>query len=236
MANLPILFRIQEIESRLQALKREADQAYGNPDLLAVDSQLKEINRLLIKSRNHLKATRNSQKQMNMELESCQERLKVEEEKLYSGTTSSSKELGLIQQKAAEYVKSKAKIEDDIIKLLEEDENFTGKIRDLEKSLTVFEQQKSLIGRQIEQRLLIISDEVKELQTELSAVEDQVPVQWLERYRRIAKSHNGVGIAKMKSDNCGGCHVGLSDSLFLKVKRGEDALFFCENCGRILYF
>lgn len=236
MAYLPILYRIQEIESRLQTLRKAEEQARGNPELIALEAVFGDTVNQINQKEKDLKTVRGSQRQLELELKSCQEHLKVEEGKLYSGFTSSSRELESIQHKATEYYKSKEKLEDELLKLLEEEESLTGQIQEHRRNLENMEKQRGIILLEVDRKLREIAMEVQDLDQELSGLLEKPPAEWLERYRKIAKSHNGIGIAKIKSDSCGACHVGLSDSLYQKVKRGDDQLVFCESCGRILYF
>ncbi len=236
MAYLPVLFRIQEIESRLMALKKVAEQSSSNANLLALETLRGELEQSLNTINNKQKKISSTQKQMEISLQDCQEHLKTEETKLYDGSVSTSKGLEQIQQKAAEYRKNKENYEDQILSLLETDEKLNQDRVGLQKRLQACNDEIGLIKEEVNRKLAEIAFEEKQLQTELEELIPQIPTDWWERYRKIAKSHFGVGLARIKAGSCGACHVGLSDNLLRKAKQGEDALIFCENCGRILYF
>lgn len=236
MAFLPILYKVQEIESRLSALKKEAAQAKINSNLSAVEGLAKQTTEKIVINQTKQAAIRSNLRKSELELKACQEHLKIEEGKLYGGAVTSSRELELIQQKAAEYNKLKTKYEDEVLQLLETDENLTGQLDDLQKCEAECKQEIVKLQQEIRQKLQEINIEIIQLEPELPDLKAQVPAEWLERYERISKSHYGVGIARMKADMCGACHISLSDSHLQKVKRGEDKLIYCENCGRILFF
>jgi predicted nucleic acid-binding Zn-ribbon protein len=173
---------------------------------------------------------------LELELKDCLEHVKHEEEKLYNGSIMSSKGLEQVQQKATEYKNHQVVVEDQILGLLEEDEKLSAQQTNLQKRLTVCDQETSTILQQIKQKSAEIAFEEIELNFELEELRPKVPPEWLARYQKIANAHFGVGIAKIKTGSCGACHVGLSEALLGKAKQGEDTLIFCEDCGRILYF
>lgn len=236
MAFLPVLYRIQEIETALNALEQREAAAKQDPNYQALKMLQQQLESSLVLLEKEMGQSNSSQRQMDLELKSCLEHIKVEEQKLYSGKTSSSRELEQIQQKMTEYQKSKDKYEEQLLELMEAAENFLTRQNEeksrLEKCLQEMQANKKIIN----QKLLEIKLEKTDLEAELSDLVSQIPPEWLERYRKIAKSHRGIGIAKVKQNSCGGCHVSLSESLLQKIKRGNDQINFCENCGRILYY
>ena len=227
MAFLPILYRIQELDSQALALKRTLDQAAADPNILAVQTLQQQIVTSLGKIETQRQRINSAQRQLELDLKACQERLGHEEAKLYDGTVVSSRGLEQVQQKATEYRNQQAKIED---------EKLAAEQSDLKKRLTACEAETAAIQQRLKQQSMEIALEQNQIDSELEELRPRVPVEWLERYQRIAKAHFGIGITKIKTDSCGACHVGLSDLLLGKAKQGEDTLIFCESCGRILYF
>ncbi len=236
MANLPILYRIQELESKGLAFKKSLDQAANNPNLVAIKTLHQQSEKALSALNDQRRQNTISQHKLELELKTCQDLLKHEEDKLYNGTIVSSRSLEQVQQKAQEYRSQQGKIEDQILVLLEKDEKQSAEQEELRKRLTSCEQEITKIEKEMKLQSAEVALQLSEMEMELDELKPQIPPPWLERYQRIAKAHSGIGITKIKNDSCGACHVGLSDSLLRKAKQGEDALIFCENCGRILYY
>ena len=92
------------------------------------------------------------------------------------------------------------------------------------------------IQKKLREQQLTIQMEQEDFQAELEGLLPQVPEDWLKRYRKIANSHRGIGMAKLKNNTCGACHIRQSDALLQQIKRGDDKMVFCENCGRILCY
>jgi predicted nucleic acid-binding Zn-ribbon protein len=236
MAFLPILFRIQELDSKALTLKKSLEQAANNPNLLALKTLREQSEKALVAINDQRRETTISQHKLELELQTCQGLLKNEEDKLYNGTVVSSRSLEQVQQKAQEYRIQQGKLEDQILAFLEKDEKQGLEQEELKKRLNSCEREIAEIEREIKQQTAEAALEQSEIEMELAELKPQVPAPWLERYQRIAKAHSGIGITKIKKDSCGACHVGLSDALLRTAKQGEDTLIFCESCGRILYY
>ena len=202
MANLPILFQVQTIESRLQALKKDEGQVRNDPQLAQIEMLLKETKLQIADLENKRRSNQSSNRKLELDLKSNQEHQAAENKKLYGGLVTSSRELELIQQKAAEYKTAAGKLEDDILKLLEQDESFGEQLAALRKRQTACEEELATLKVQATQKLREIGITVEGLEIELSEVSVQVPGEWLARYHKIAGAHHGIGIGQVKNGNC----------------------------------
>jgi predicted nucleic acid-binding Zn-ribbon protein len=236
MAYLPILCRIQEIYSRIHVLKQTVDELTNDSRIKARESTRSELKRALAKNDQELHKLKSSERGLDLEIKTCAEHLEVEDKRLYGGSITSSRELELIQKKVAEYRTNKAEMEEQLLKLMEEDEKLTVFSADITKRFEAFKAEIEVLRSENTIKIEIIVGEARDLKAELNELQSQVPAELLERYKKVAKNHYGVGISRLKSDCCGACHVGLSDALMQKVKRGDDIFLFCENCGRIICY
>src|SRR2546423_279049 len=98
--------------------------------------------------------------------------------------------------------------------------------------------------------LQAMSEEVKHLESRKSdletaelagerakrpADEAAVPEALRSTYEQLRKRLGGVGAARLQHGSCSGCHLTLSATELDQLKRQpEDALVYCEQCGRIL--
>jgi predicted nucleic acid-binding Zn-ribbon protein len=236
MAILPLLYRVQEIENRLAFLAKSLEELAANPNLQALQSLRQELTATAKVKESELHQVKTRQRRLDAELKLCQEKLTHEEKRLYDGSVTQARELEQIQQKATEYHGVQAKLEEDILQLMEADEQLTAAIHQLAQRQQAAGREEEQIQAELRQQSWELVVEQEDLQAELAELEPQITPEWLERYRRIAKAHRGIGIAKLKQNSCGACHVSLSEFYLQQVKRGEDKLHFCENCGRILYY
>lgn len=236
MAKLPVLFKIQEIYNRQGKLRKSISEAEQNPDLIKLKTGKTEYRKKLDAIAKKHEIIRKRQQQLDLELKSCLDKIGQEETKLYGGSVVNPRELEQIQQKAAEYAGIKARIEEELLNLMEDEEKFA-KLKDqINQADQVLDGKLATIEAQVKQIIFESRLELEELDFELTQLIASVSEEWLAKLDKIAVSHNGVGIAQIKSDCCGACHVSLSDFLLQKAKRGEDQILLCENCGRIIYY
>lgn len=236
MAYLPILFRIQEIYNRQRTINKLIKEAEQRQDLIELRNRKGDYAKKLAAIQKKQAAIGKSLQQLDLDLKSCLAKLKQEEAKLYGGSVANSRELEQLQLKVLEYTNSKSQLEEDTYHLLEEEEKLTNLKERIEKAEQSSNQQLAIIETELKQKTCELNLELSELDSELEELIPKVSGEWLERLKKIAGAHNGIGIAQIKSGCCGACHVSLSESLLQKAKRGEDQILLCENCGRIIFF
>ena len=70
---------------------------------------------------------------------------------------------------------------------------------------------------------------------ERKKIADTIPAPTLAHYERIRKRWRGVVIADATDGRCAACQMRLRPQYFQEL-RHADKLYFCESCGRILYY
>lgn len=236
MAYLPVLFRIQEIYNRQRILKKSIAETEQSPDLIELRNRKAEYNQKLAAIKKKQEFAQKSQHQLDLELKSCLEKIRQEETRLYGGSVVNSRELGQIQLKVSEYANSKSQIEEHIYRLMEEEEKLAKFKEQIVKADQTLDQKLAIFEVENKQKISEFNLELAELEFELNELVPKVSGEWLDKLEKIARSHNNIGIAQIKSGCCGACHVSLSESLLQKVKRGEDQILLCESCGRIIFY
>jgi len=236
MAYLPVLFRIQEIYNRQRILEKSTKEIERRPDLIELRNRKEDYAKKLVTIKKKQGLIRKSLHQLDLDLKSCLAKIEQEETKLYSGSVTNSRELEQIQLKVLEYNNTKSKLEENSYQLLEEEEKLITLKERIEKLLQSLDGQMTIIEAEIGAKIFELNLESTELNGELEELIPKIPREWLERLEKIAGSHNGIGIAQIKSGCCGACHVSLSEFLLQRAKRGEDQLLLCETCGRIIFY
>jgi len=55
-----------------------------------------------------------------------------------------------------------------------------------------------------------------------------------EQYQRLRQGKRGTAVVPLRSEQCSGCHMKVSQNLINEVRRGQK-LMTCESCSRIVY-
>lgn|GEM_PF-4515613 len=93
------------------------------------------------------------------------------------------------------------------------------------------EKKKSELGT----ALLDVKNQLEAAIIEKQELEDEIPSELLEIYRKKRGDYNGTPIARFSAGKCEGCNMSLSSVSIDKVKKlKNDELGVCDECDRIL--
>lgn len=74
----------------------------------------------------------------------------------------------------------------------------------------------------------------KQLQTKLAELEAKLPPREVTRFHRLAGARQGRVVVPVENGACTGCHVKLRGPFLFQLKEAKDAVA-CESCQRILF-
>ncbi len=182
----------------------------------------------------HYDNAKKSLEQKNSEVAALKERIQKLNLKLYSGSTTSTKELKAMQ-KELQSCKDKLNIaENDIIDLMDFIETHEQELKDKLSALKTLE-------RDTRQRQAALDREAERIQAEHAKAKalrqkllPTIPASLLKRYETIRNAKGGLGLAHVENRRCGACKITLTDHQIHEVR--EAAIAYCPSCGRILFF
>jgi len=103
------------------------------------------------------------------------------------------------------------------------------RLREAEATVAAERQQTEAQGAETKQRL-------ESALAERDRAMARVPEDLRDLYARIVKRHNGIAMARVRFDQCGGCGLRVLPHVVQMLHRDDnEELFRCENCGLILY-
>jgi predicted nucleic acid-binding Zn-ribbon protein len=81
----------------------------------------------------------------------------------------------------------------------------------------------------------------KELEQSITALDAErqqalgaLPKYLADQYSKLRKGVRGASVVPIRKEQCGGCHMKVSQNLINEVRRGQ-RLMTCESCSRIVY-
>ncbi|MBM3792030.1 MAG: hypothetical protein FJW35_17000, partial [Acidobacteria bacterium] len=126
------------------------------------------------------------------------------------------------------------KAEDEILEIMEEmeatDAALKGADLELRSQTAVLENH----IRTAEASVPRLEAEVTRLSAEKASLEQRIPEELLERYRRIAGHRKGIAMAETKDELCTMCHVRIRPQVYADLRQGE-TIHACDSCSRILF-
>ncbi len=225
------LFRLQEIDSRIDMAQRRLDEIQK---ILNNNAELKRVEAYF----ENCKASHGISEKVLHKAEGAvkQQRLKIEqtESMLYSGNVKNPKEVQDLQNKSNALKRYLSKLEDIQLEamLAHDEENET-----LQSAQTALNKLKAQL---IQQNSRLAGEEsglnkekeglLKDRAVALPALEDER----LKLYNKLRKSKRGIAVALVNDGGCSAC--GATVTLATQQKaRSATGITYCPSCQRILY-
>ena len=229
---LQTLINLQAIDSRIAAL--EADAARLPREIAAIHAGLDDARNQVEQAKARLDAARKDQRAKEKDLEVVQAKRSKNEARLYEVKTN--KEYSAVLIEIEDIKQEKAKMEEEVLVLMEAQERLTGDIREAEARF----KQREAEGRGQEatakEQLRAVEAELAGVRTERKELAGQLPGPILGDYDRILRARGGVALAPVTKPNfCGACRMTITPQR-LQELRAQASLIPCESCGRYLYW
>jgi predicted nucleic acid-binding Zn-ribbon protein len=229
---LQSLISLQTIDSRIAAL--EADAARLPKEIAAIHAAVEEARQQVEQAKARLDTARKEQRAREKDLEVVQAKLGKNNARLYEVKTN--KEYSAVLAESEEIKQEKARMEDEILVLMEAQERLAGDIREAEARF----KQREAEGRSQEatarEQLRGVEADLTGARTERAELAGQLPGPILADYDRILRARGGVALAPVAKPNfCGACRMTITPQR-LQELRAQASLIPCESCGRYLYW
>ncbi len=202
--------KIQESEANLQALvdSFEADKA-----------RLQDVKTL--------------QRQCEREVEDGLERIKKSKARLLN--IKSNKEFQAALKEFVESEKANREREDKILTYMEEldllQRGLKDKETELERVRRLHEEEKAALEQELQDAQAQLSEHEIERRDMAAAVDAEV----FNIYDRLKRRLNGEVVAWVENATCSACNMNIPPQMYNELQR-MDALRFCPNCDRIIYW
>ncbi|MGH9891859.1 MAG: zinc ribbon domain-containing protein, partial [bacterium] len=156
------------------------------------------------------------------------------EARLYEVKTN--KEYSAVLIEVEDVKQEKARMEEEVLVLMEAQERLAGDIREAEARF----KQRETEGRSQEatakEQLRAVETDLAGVRTERKEVARQLPGPILADYDRILRARGGSALVPVAKPNfCGACRMTITPQR-LQELRAQSTLIPCESCGRYLYW
>lgn len=232
MSRAESLHRLQLLDAELDAARKRLHEITlaleGNSALTHTQAEL------ALAEKAHRQAAADL-KLLELDAQTLDEKISVDEQRLYAGTIRAPKELLDVQTEVASLKKRRSLLDDDLLAAMERLEQFKAdeaRCRDaLAQAERNFGEDSAHLQAERERLVATAQAELERRQ----ALADGIPKQDLDLYTAIrARKPNAIAVATIKSGACSQCGEMASSQLTQQARIGQ-ALAICSNCGRILY-
>jgi predicted nucleic acid-binding Zn-ribbon protein len=223
------LFNLQEVDQELAS----NEQAYARiTSQLGESKAVLDIRVKLGTATGQLEDATHSQHTVEWEIEDLSAKLSKFEGELYSGKTTSPKELTGLQQEIDNLKKNRGKLEDHDLEIMETIERLNATISELRSNLEKRETEWQVQQKDFTAELKELEHTISVLKEKREALASEIDPQVLTIYEEL-KKQKGSSVAKVEQGICRGCRISLPVNELQQVRSGS--MVRCSSCGRILY-
>ena len=223
------LYQLQEVDLELESNERALQQVTSQ---LGESQEVVRARNKLASERQRLEELKRQQHSLEWEIDDIATKLTATEDKLYSGSIGSPKELANLQHEVDGLKTRRSQLEDKALDIMEQVELATASVATISSQLKTVEaewqSQQQQLSADMEQLKAVLSNLKHKRQT-LSAEIDPGAV---ELYHEL-KEKKGTAVAKVEQGICRGCRISLSATELQRARSGS--LMQCSSCGRILF-
>ena len=232
-SQLSTLIELQGYDARISALEAEAVRL--PKQIEAIQTSLAEAKKTLETLKARIDAGRKDLRGKEKDLEVIAAKRTKQEARLYEVKTNKEYSAALLE--IEESKQEKAKTEEEILGLMEQQERLNVEIREAEVRFKTREDQGKQDEAVVRKKLTAVEQELGGVRGERTTRARDLPAGLLADYERIAKARGGIAVASVSvTAICGGCRVSIRPQAILELRAGTTVLMRCESCGRFLYW
>jgi predicted nucleic acid-binding Zn-ribbon protein len=228
-SELDTLIHLQEYDTRLARL--EAEAARLPKRIEAIRSSLSEAHTVVEAVKAKIETTRKNLRAKEKDLEVVATKRSKADAHLWEVKTN--KEYSAVLVEIEDIKQEKARVEEEILALMELQERLASEAREAEARLKVREEQGSQDEASVRQQLATVESELAGVRGERTTLAREISSALLADYERILKARGGLAIAPVMTGVCGGCRVSIRPQAIQELRSAT--LMRCESCGRYLY-
>jgi predicted nucleic acid-binding Zn-ribbon protein len=229
---LQLLISLQAIDTRIGAL--EADAGRLPKEIAAIHAAVEESRKQVEQTKTRLDAARKDQRAKEKDLEVVQAKRAKNEARLYEVKTN--KEYSAVLIEIEEIKQEKARMEEEVLVLMEAQERLSGDIREADSRFKQRESQGRSEEATLKEQLRGIETDLAAVRTERKELAAKLPANILADYDRILRARAGLALVPVAKPNfCGACRMTITPQR-LQELRAQSSLIPCESCGRYLYW
>lgn len=231
MSELQRLYELQELDLQIDELTETLAELEAQ---LADDSVVAEAKRRVAVLEGHAEQIAANRRSIDRAIEDLQARLARTQERMYSGSIKSVKEMEAAEEERTNTERDIAANEDRLLEVMvraDEVDDTLAKGRQVVKRL---EEQRSVAIAALTARAEETRASLDDLTPRRDSTWDAISAPVLHRYESLRSSRGGTAIATVERGMCSGCRMTLSTSEQQRIRSATEPML-CSSCHRILY-
>jgi predicted nucleic acid-binding Zn-ribbon protein len=225
------LYELQETDTAIDAAERRLTeivaQLEDEGDLSGVDERIAEL-------AGELSEAESQQTEADDAVGDHREKLRLLEEKLYSGEVKIPRELKALQEDVQAHQRQLTALEDTALSRLGSVEGLRSALAERRQDRTVRLEERELLVKSLGAEQIDINATLEQLRGRRQREEERVEHNDLVLYNRLRRARAGRAVAKVERGTCQGCRITLPTTVWQRARSGLK-IVQCTSCERILY-
>jgi uncharacterized protein len=232
---LQAVLRVQDLDTALDQHRHRRATLPERAALASLDANRLALARTVAEVAGRRDQVAARQDALEGELNATQARIKDINRRLYGGMVSATRDLQAMAAEVEQLEHRSSEMEDRVIEVMETREPLDAEVADLDRRADLALEERARIVSQLAASEATVDAEIGALVEQRAEAVTDVPAELMQTYEALRKQNDGVGAARLIGPTCAGCHLMLPATELDRIKRsGADAVFFCDQCGRIL--
>jgi len=235
MAAFDDLLTLQTHDTAADRLRHRRDSLPERAELTQLAAARADLEAKLAEATARRDEVLRHERRLDDEVRRLEAKAKAEDQRMYSGTVSSPKELQAMQSEVESLRRHARQLEDEELEVMVRREALDAEVAEIEAA-------QAALSAEMETLLAGIGEQEREIDAELAVEEaaraalvPSIPEATLRLYEQIRAGNRGVGAARLVGMNCQACHLALPATEVDRIRHlPADALARCEHCGAIL--
>ena len=224
-----VLRELHRIHQQLAFLRERLDR--GPRQIKAREANVMQCEAQLATAQENVKQTKKLADQKQLDLKSGE--AKIEDLKAKLNTCSSNKEYQSFLEQIAAAEMANSVLADEILEALEKADALELTVGEEVKNVEVAKNELSTCRDKVASESELVRGDIARLEGELVEVEQKIPAEAKEDYRRVIRSKGADGMAESQDCTCLGC--GNKITLNMQNELMLSKPVFCKACGCLLY-
>ena len=226
-----LLASLQDVDQRIRQKEKEIHELQQQAAAVLEEAQAKEQE--IQEQRQQLAAWEEKHRELEGKL--GQEESRIKDKRMRLQRIRNERELLALHHEIDFTKEGNARLEEEILALLERIEQGQTQLRPLEEGLVASRTPVTMEKTHSEEQVAILQAEVRTFWKERERIAAEIDGPLRQQYERIFSRRGGVAVVEVRAGTCLGCHMHLPPQMCNELQVGR-GIFLCPHCSRILYW
>jgi predicted nucleic acid-binding Zn-ribbon protein len=235
LEQLEALLLVQERDILLDQLRHRRDALPERAELTtrAADLRTQEAARADVRERHRVVLA--EERRIDDEAQAVGERAADVDQRMYSGTVTSPRELQAMQADVEMLRRRRSDLEDEELEVMEQREALDTELAALDGSIDALWTAVADLQSRITAAEQEISGEIEREEQERAILAKPIAESLLRDYERRRTQNRGAGAARLVGTTCQACHLTIPSTEAEQIRRAAGTeIAYCDNCSAIL--